>query len=125
MKNILVLLFTILSLNAFSSDTYFCKDSLETLPILQGGRVKPLYVHANEVMKQLTGKSKAGKYSSVTGYCLLSLQGMGLTSDVKLDARVDHIEVMEYLGLKENEHSISYDDLINHEDGKIRSSKNR
>lgn len=117
MKKIILLLCFIFSLNALATETYFCKDSFETLPIQQGGRVKPLYVHANETMKQLTGHTKISGHSAVVAYCLLSLQGMGLNSKLDMEARVDHVDLMEYLGLKKDEHTISYENLLNFEDG--------
>ena len=77
MKNITILIllsFFVTTLQA--TETYFCKKDLEVLPILQGGRVKPLYVHASETIKNLTGKSTVGELSAVEAYCLLSLNGM-------------------------------------------------
>jgi ABC-type transport system involved in cytochrome c biogenesis permease subunit len=110
-KKIVILL--ALSLTSLSfADTYFCKNDLENLPILQGGRVKPLYVHASEVMKNLTGKSKVGDLSAVESFCMLSLNGMGLPSDIKLSARVDHVDLMKFLGLAKDQHSILYEDLL-------------
>ena len=113
-----ILLLVILSLISFSTfaDTYFCKKDLEVLPILQGGRVKPLYVHASEAIKSLTGKAKVGELSAVEAYCLLSLNGMGLPSDIKLEARVDHVDLMKFLGLAKDEHSISFEQLLPREE---------
>ena len=65
MKNIAIVLFLILNCSSIFADTYFCKKDLEVLPILQGGRVKPLYVHASEVLKNLTGKSTFNELSAV------------------------------------------------------------
>lgn len=126
MKKIILLL--VLSSLSFSlcAETYFCKKELEVLPILQGGRVKPLYVHASEVMKNLTGKSTVGELSAVEAYCLLSLNGMGLPSDLKLLARIDHVDAMKFLGLAKDQHTISYEDLLNREEAiktEIRSIK--
>ncbi len=119
MKKILFII-TLCTINFFSStllaaETYFCKKDLETLPIQQNGRVKPLYVHASETLKNLTGKSTVGDYSAVEAFCLLSVRGMGLPSDIKLTARVDHVDLMKFLDLKD-EHTISYEDLINRQD---------
>lgn len=94
------------------AESYFCKKEIEVLPILQGGRVKPLYVHASEVMKTLTGKSSVGKLSAVEAYCLLSVNGMGMPSDVSLEARVDHVDLMKFLGLAKDQHNISYEQLV-------------
>jgi cytochrome c-type biogenesis protein CcsB len=94
------------------AETYFCSNELESLPIQQGGRIKPLYVHAAEAMKSLTGKSKVDELSAVEAYCLLSLNGMGLPSNIKLMARIDHVDAMKFLGLKDGEHEVSYEDLL-------------
>lgn len=102
--------------SAYSAETYFCKKDLESLPTLQGGRVKPLYVHASEVMKSLTGKSKVGDMSAVEAYCLISLNGMGLLSDIKLMAKIEHVDAIKYLGLPEKEHYIAYETLLTKED---------
>ena len=116
MKNLIFLISILLSFNAFSAETYFCKKDLETIPTQQGGRVKPLYVHAGEAIKSLTGKSSVGGLSAVEAYCLLSLNGMGLPNDLKIMARIDHVDAMKFLGLPEGEHSISYENLLAKED---------
>tara|TARA_Y100000780_G_scaffold232591_1_gene267990 strand:+ start:102210 stop:103796 length:1587 start_codon:yes stop_codon:yes gene_type:complete len=92
--------------------TYFCDDKLGDTPIRQGGRVKPLYVHAVDMMKYLTGKKGYENLSAVQTYCLLSLKGMSLKSDIKLAARVDHVEAQEYFDLPEGQKTILFDDLI-------------
>ena len=116
MKNmtlsLLLILVTCFTTQASLAENYFCKKELETLPILQGGRVKPLYVHASETIKTLTGKSTVDNYSAVEAYCLLSLSGMGMASDLKLNARIDHVDLMKFLGLAKDQHSISFDELV-------------
>ena len=85
MKNIKLLLplfylFSIVSISAQSTQSenlYFCDSKeLAQIPIQQDGRVKPLYVHANEMIKYITGKTKIDSHNAVTAYCLLSLEGM-------------------------------------------------
>ncbi len=110
----LILLFLIQS-NLFG-ETYFCKPELEKLPILQGGRVKPLYVHAMETIKSLTGQSRVDDHSAVEAYCLLSLNGMGLPSQIKLDARIDHVDLIKFLDIEKGQHSIPYEQLLSKED---------
>ncbi len=111
MKKLIVLL-TLCFISSAFAENYFCKNQLEVLPILQGGRVKPLYVHAAEAMKNLTGKSTVGDYSAVEAFCLLSLNGMGLPSDLGLQARIDHVDLMKFLGLGKEQHYIKYEDLL-------------
>ncbi len=112
MKTLLFLSVLMMSFVTHSAETYFCKPELETLPILQSGRVKPLYVHASEVMKTLTGKTKIGDLSAVQAYCLLSLNGMGLQSDLKLMAKIEHVDAIKHLNLPEGEHFILYETLL-------------
>lgn len=116
MKKLIVLLTLSLAILPAFAETYFCKKDLEVLPILAGGRVKPLYVHASETMKNLTGKSKVGDLSAVEAYCLLSLNGMGLPSSLGLEARVDHVELMKFLSLAKDQHNIKYEDLLGKEE---------
>ncbi|MCK6595724.1 MAG: hypothetical protein L6Q33_11025, partial [Bacteriovoracaceae bacterium] len=116
MKNyfsLFVLLFLSLT---FTENTlaknYFCQQELESLPIQQGGRVKPLYVHASEAIKQLTGKSKIGEFGALEAYCLLSSRALGIPNELKVMARIDHVEVQKFLGLSADQHEVAYDDLI-------------
>ena len=108
---LLIFILTSMSSSLFA-ENYFCKKELEVLPILQGGRVKPLYVHASEVIKSLTGKATVNDLSAIEAFCLLSLNGMGLQSDIKLEARIDHVDLMKFLGLSKDQHNISYEDLL-------------
>lgn len=112
MKKIFFLLTLILISSNLFAESYFCKKDLESLPTLQGGRVKPLYVHASETIKNLTGKSTFGELGAVETYCLLSLNGMGLPSDLLLEARIDHVDLMKFLGLTKDQHTISYQALL-------------
>jgi cytochrome c-type biogenesis protein CcsB len=110
------LLITLLFSSTTFAENYFCTKELEVLPIQQGGRVKPLIVHASEAIKNLTGKSSVGELSAVEAYCLLSLNGMGLPTNIELKARVDHVDAMKFLNLPEGEHEISYAELLKRED---------
>lgn len=116
MKALIIILLSILSFSLSAQDTYFCKKELETLPTQQGGRIKPLYVHASEAMKSLTGKAKVDEMSATEAYCLLSLNGMGLPTSVKLMAKIEHVDAMKFLGLKDDEHYIDYESLIGKEE---------
>lgn len=116
MKTLLFLALLTLSFAGHSAETYFCKPELGTLPTQQGGRVKPLYVHASEALKALTGKAKVGDLSAVEAYCLLSLNGMGLSSDIKLMAKIEHVDAIKHLNLPEGEHLVAYDTLVAMED---------
>lgn len=115
MKIILLALTLLFSTQIFA-EVVFCKNVLESLPIQQGGRVKPLYVHASEMMKDLTGKSRVGEMSAVEAYCLLSINGMGMNTPIAINARIDHVDLMKFLGLGSNEHSMSFEELIKRQD---------
>lgn len=118
MKSLLLTLALIFSSATFANiegKTYFCKTELESLPILQGGRVKPLKVHANEAIKQLTGKSSVGEFNATTAYCLLSAEGLGVPSELELKARVDHVDVQKLLNLNSDVHEIKFRELVNFE----------
>ena len=124
---LLLIVMTFLFGSVSYADNYFCTKELEVLPILQGGRVKPLHVHASEAIKSLTGKSKVGDLSATEAYCLLSLNGMGLPTQVPLMARIDHVDAMKFLGLPEGTHEISYTELLKREEdirNEARLSKN-
>jgi cytochrome c-type biogenesis protein CcsB len=109
MKKILLILTLLFTANSFSM-THFCDQALETLPIQQDGRIKPLYVHANEMMKYLTGKTKYEGNSAVMTYCRVSLEGLGIPSDIKLKAKIEHVKLKELLDLKGG-YEIAFDDL--------------
>ena len=109
-------MFIFLCVKSEANENYFCKNELEVLPTLQEGRIKPLYVHAAEVIKNLTGKSTVGDLSAVEAYCLLSLNGMGLPNSLKLEARVDHVDLMKFLNLAKDQHTITYDELVSKEE---------
>lgn len=95
-----------------AENLYFCAPKLGNLPIQQDGRVKPLYVHANEMIKYLTGKSKVGDLDAVTAYCLLSLEGMQLPNTLNLQARVDHVDAQKFLELEADAKTMPFKDLI-------------
>lgn len=55
------------------SPTSFCSSEWGTFPTRQNGRVKPLFVHARESIKYLTGKAQFRGMDSTVFYCRLSL----------------------------------------------------
>lgn len=89
------------------TQVYFCQDSLGKIPIRQGGRVKPLLVHANELIKYLSGKKGYENLSGVQTFCLLSLEGMQLKNNIELHARVDHVDAQKFFDLPEGVKTIS------------------
>lgn len=70
-----------------------CNDrSLENLPVLADGRVKPLVVHASEILRTILESSPKG--SATEAYCKLSMHE---AYDVNL--RIDHVELRRKLEL--------------------------
>ncbi|OUR97926.1 hypothetical protein A9Q84_06945 [Halobacteriovorax marinus] len=111
MKQIAILLFSILlSFSTLAANTQFCNESLSAIPIRQDGRIKPLLVHASEMMKYLTGKSKVGENSATVSYCLLSINGLGIPTKIKLFAKIEHVDLQKLLEV-EKQKKISYDEL--------------
>jgi ABC-type transport system involved in cytochrome c biogenesis permease subunit len=78
------------------------------VPIQRGGRVKPLYVHARDVMKHLGGETSYEGYGPVVSYCLLSVESLGLQNPIKLSAPVEHVELKTFLGLSPDKNSMTY-----------------
>jgi ABC-type transport system involved in cytochrome c biogenesis permease subunit len=108
------------------TQTYFCQQYLESMPIQQGGRVKPLMVHSKEMIKYLTGKTKWDNLSATQLYCLLSLQDMGMKSTINLTAQVDHVELKKLLELKNGSNRIAFTDIPDYENQmRVASVKNR
>lgn len=106
---------SLLAQGGLSAPPYFCEESLGQLPIQQGGRVKPLLVHAQEIVKYLHGKSGVEGLGPVTSYCLLSLKGMGLEPGFVLQHKIEHVKVAELLGYDKRT-TIPYEDLLKQAD---------
>ena len=86
-------------------ESYFCKDkSLEQLPIQAAGRIKPLSVHAKDLIKFIFVAHSLEKMSATESFCLLTLKSFGLNNtEWKPLIKVDHIWCKELLGLQKNE----------------------
>ncbi|MEX1099790.1 MAG: hypothetical protein WEB87_05155, partial [Bacteriovoracaceae bacterium] len=100
-KCLIVLLF-----GAFSALGQVCGQYLETLPVQAAGRVKPLYVHANESVKFITGKSKVNGQNALDIFCQLSLSSLGKGQDIELPLKVEHIEAKELLNMEPGANSL-------------------
>jgi len=112
MKNYLLVLLLSLPLTVLGNTNYFCQNALDDIPIQQGGRVMPLYVHAKESIKFLTGKSSVGKVSAVEAYCLLSIKGFGLPQSFEIQAPIEHEKLKDFLKLPDRHPKISFDQLV-------------
>jgi len=95
-------------------DLDFCQDQLESLPILQNGRVKPLFVHAGETIKYLTGKNNFQQRSAVITYCQLSSSSLFLsTSAPEIRTPIEHNEIRTLLkSVLSPNNDVTYKDLF-------------
>jgi len=85
--------------------------NLEALAIQQGGRVKPLFVHANETIKYLSGKKQYKNHSKLEVYCLLSFSDKDISEVPLLMGRIDHVDLRKTLSVTAENPWISYHDL--------------
>lgn len=101
MKKFIILIFlSFINLTfAQQEQLYFCNSTLDSFPIQQSGRIKPLVVHAEEMNKYLTGKKSVKDYSATVAYCLLSLKSLGLQTNIQYNAKVEHIKLKEILNV--------------------------
>jgi cytochrome c-type biogenesis protein CcsB len=90
-----------------------CNAELQEQPVQAGGRVKPLYVLANETIRFITGDSKVNDLSATQAFCKLTLKAFGMPLNLPLKVKVDHIEARKFLGMEENSTSIAVDTLFN------------
>lgn len=111
MLKVIFIFFALMTTPLLAQEPYFCTSELGKLPIQQGGRVKPLYVHANETIKYVTGEKKIGDYDAVTAFCLLSLKGMGLENSLAATTKVEHVDVKKFLGMESSDHTYSLKEL--------------
>ena len=104
---VLGLLFSFTSL----AQVNFCTNELETFPTRSGGRVKPLYVLANDTIKFITGESKVGELSAVEAFCKLTLKAFGMPLEIPINIKIEHIEVKKLLGMKEEDSHLPADQM--------------
>lgn len=107
-----------LNLSVFGPSAFgqVCDKNIESLPTQAGGRVKPLFVHANETVKFISGKSKVGEMSALEAFCQLSLSSIGKGQDLEIPLKVEHIEAKELLGMEEDQNTIPASEAIGFKD---------
>jgi cytochrome c-type biogenesis protein CcsB len=110
-RKLVLFLILIISFPLFSMETYFCDKKLESLPILEGGRLKPLYVTAEESIKYLVGKDKTDGLTRTQMYCLLSLKEALKKDVLGLKLKIEHVKILEILGLTQKDPEITYEKL--------------
>jgi cytochrome c-type biogenesis protein CcsB len=88
-------------------------EAFDKTPILAKGRVKPLYVHAKESIKFITGKSSIEELSSSNAYCVLTLKALGLTDrNLNVPVMVEHVDAKEFLNIDTNKKFFPITELI-------------
>lgn len=116
MKYFISACFFLLSFNllAETKSHPICQNDLESLPILQDGRIKPLRVHASESLKFLIGKTSFKNFSSTETYCLLSLSSGPKKEESlnDLSIGIEHIETKKLLGLDGKHPQMTYQNLF-------------
>lgn len=82
-----------------------CKGLKEDIPVLAGGRVKPLYVLAKESNKYLTGKSKYKDQAVTETFChiLMSVNN----EDFQFPILVEHVKLKEFLNIEDSAKSVN------------------
>lgn len=98
---IMTIFFTYSLIPAQANELCLNKD-IGSHAILQNGRVKPLYVHAGELIKYISGKSKINEFSALEAYCRLSLSSLFPTLEMKVFPLIEHVKIKEILELEEN-----------------------
>ncbi|MBI2520012.1 MAG: cytochrome c biogenesis protein CcsA [Bdellovibrio sp.] len=107
---IFCLIMILTSSTAWSNDV--CSEDLGPLPTLTGGRVKPLYVHAQEFLKFVTSKRSFGNMNAAIVYCYLSLGTSPQGQELKLTSPIGHVKLKKFLSLDENANEIATETLV-------------
>ena len=114
MRKYIVLL--TLALSALAQAHVCDLKSLEALPVQAAGREKPLFVHANETIKFITGKSKVGELNALQAFCQLSLSSFGKGEQIDLPLKVEHVEAKQLLGMSEDANFIPASEAVAHKE---------
>lgn len=105
----------LLSLLLFSASlqAQVCVSDFNSHAIQQGGRVKPLYVHARETIKHLTGKSSINGEDPFITYCRLSLAPRyGISKVEGIEFPAEHVDLKKFLELDLGKSKVSADEVV-------------
>ena len=105
---ILILGFTPYSAESRENQKDLCPKELEYLPILQNGRLKPLYIHVKETFSHLGAKKIKGNLSPVQVFCLISLEGHKVPNTLNIKTPIQHVELRKFLELEKGQKDISF-----------------
>ncbi|MBA2405027.1 MAG: cytochrome c biogenesis protein CcsA [Bdellovibrionales bacterium] len=112
MLKFFVVILSFISLNTWGQSD-FCSTRLDDMPVLAGGREKPLYILARESMLFMTGKAMYEAMEPTEVFCRLSFQGFGVKHSLSPQIKVDHVDAKKLLAMKVDEKSIDVKELIN------------
>ena len=104
----LIFIFSIIF--SFQSNAFCEKKEIQQLAIQQNGRVKPLVVHANEMAKFITGKSKINGMEATEAYCRLSLSGLFPSYKMTIAPLIEDVTIKEILNWKDDQ-PLSVEDI--------------
>ncbi|MBF0313014.1 MAG: cytochrome c biogenesis protein CcsA [Oligoflexia bacterium] len=117
MKQLQMLLLILLILfPTYGQALEFCQNpALEKLPMLTAGRVVPLFVHAQEMVKGFLIEKKGDNALTATAlYCYLSLGQKEMVSErfaLVLGAKVKHPQLKDFFHLDKNDNKVSIEIL--------------
>lgn len=80
-----------------------CDQNLHGFPTLNQGRVKPYIVMANESIKLMTGKSKYKNINADKLFCMLTLESIGIDSEIDLPILIEHVDVKKLIEIKDDQ----------------------
>ena len=107
---ILLLLFALVGSPPDSAAASFCqREEWAALPVQQGGRVKPLYVHARETLKYLTGRKDPIGTGPIPTYCRLSLAPQ---EQATLMVPIEHGQLKEFLEIESHQKERPYPEVL-------------
>lgn len=86
-----------------------CTAEIETLPTLNGGRIKPLRVHVKETFKYLFGKIEFKNLTLTQAYCLLSSTKTENRVSLEVFLKLEHKDT---ISLFDNKKSIHFEELL-------------
>ena len=109
---LLNLLFSTQVYSAVMNIDQSCQKLKETMPVLAGGRVKPLYVLGQDTIKALTGKSKPKSGETSLNTICSIYQNTVKNIDFEFPILVEHSETKKLLGVNEASKSVDYKILL-------------
>lgn len=110
----MALIFALIATPSFAAVDSACGPEWDTLAVLEGGRVKPLAIHARETMKFITGTTKPGGITATKVYCMISFATIfpNLFSPLEIVIPVKHEDNRIDFKLTDNQQGIEVSRLL-------------